>query len=67
MSILEGDIQFSDKAKGQGRSLRIITDTGLRATITSDIDNPNTKILTLENLGGGGGGGASNGYFPQGW
>lgn len=54
MSVEADDIQFSDHALGQGRSLRVLTDLGLRATITADIDNPRTKILTLENLSSGG-------------
>ncbi len=66
MSVESNDIQFSDQAKGEGRSLRVTTDSGLRGTILTDVDNPNTKILYLENLGGGGGG-TGNGYFPSGW
>ena len=50
MSVLETDIQFSDRAKGLGRSLRILTDSNLRVIQTRDADNPNTVILTIQSI-----------------
>lgn len=50
MSVEVNDIQFSDHALGFGRSLRVVAGTGINISISNDADNPNTRILLIENL-----------------